>query len=133
MELAIPQRLWGAIDARGMKQRGHASGMLEGLEVQQQTLETLLPIIETTASVLVEALRAGHKVLVFGNGGSAAEAQHFTGELVGRYKAERAPFPASRFRQTAALLPASATITVLTKSSHVRCVRWLSPVMWQWV
>src|SRR4051812_131497 len=42
------------------------------------------------ADRLVSTLRGGHKVLVAGNGGSAAEAQHFTAELVGRFKRERA-------------------------------------------
>ena len=43
------------------------------------------------AARLVETLRAGRKVLVAGNGGSAAEAQHFAAELVGRFRRERAP------------------------------------------
>jgi D-sedoheptulose 7-phosphate isomerase len=41
---------------------------------------------------LIETLRTGHKVLVAGNGGSAAEAQHFAAELVGRFKRERSPY-----------------------------------------
>jgi D-sedoheptulose 7-phosphate isomerase len=41
------------------------------------------------AVVIAEALAAGHKVLVFGNGGSAADAQHFAAELVGRFTKER--------------------------------------------
>ena len=41
---------------------------------------------------LIETLRSGHKVLVAGNGGSAAEAQHFAAELVGRFKRERSPY-----------------------------------------
>ncbi|MBA2288746.1 MAG: SIS domain-containing protein [Ktedonobacteraceae bacterium] len=45
-----------------------------------------------TTRLLVETLRTGHKVLVAGNGGSAAEAQHFSGELVGRFKRERAAY-----------------------------------------
>ena len=43
---------------------------------------------------MIEALAAGGMVLVAGNGGSAAEAQHFTAELVGRFKLERRPLPA---------------------------------------
>ncbi|MGN6561585.1 MAG: D-sedoheptulose-7-phosphate isomerase [Thermomicrobiales bacterium] len=46
------------------------------------------------AACMVEALRAGHKVLLCGNGGSAADAQHFAGEMVGRFQlAGRAPLP----------------------------------------
>lgn len=46
------------------------------------------------ATRLVEAFRAGHKVLAFGNGGSAADAQHFASELTGRFQLERPALPA---------------------------------------
>jgi D-sedoheptulose 7-phosphate isomerase len=46
------------------------------------------------ARVTVEALRAGRKVIAFGNGGSAAQASHMVGELMGRFSATRRPFPA---------------------------------------
>ncbi len=46
------------------------------------------------AAAMIEALRRGGKVLVFGNGGSAADAQHFAAELVGRFQRERRAFPA---------------------------------------
>ncbi|HEY2433320.1 MAG TPA: D-sedoheptulose 7-phosphate isomerase [Vicinamibacterales bacterium] len=46
------------------------------------------------AQTIAEALRAGGKLLVFGNGGSAADAQHLSAELVGRFQKERAAFPA---------------------------------------
>lgn len=46
------------------------------------------------AAAIVTALRQGGKVLVFGNGGSAADAQHFVAELVGRYLIERRAWPA---------------------------------------
>src|SRR5579863_837826 len=46
------------------------------------------------ASEMVRALRAGKKLVVFGNGGSAADAQHFAAELVGRFEKERPGLPA---------------------------------------
>jgi len=46
------------------------------------------------AQAIAEALRAGGKLLVFGNGGSAADAQHLSAELVGRFQKERAAIPA---------------------------------------
>lgn len=49
---------------------------------------------ERVASEIVKALRAGKKLVVFGNGGSAADAQHFAAELVGRFEKERAGLPA---------------------------------------
>jgi D-sedoheptulose 7-phosphate isomerase len=55
------------------------------------------PAVEAIAragEVIVEALRGGGQVLVFGNGGSAADAQHFVAELVGRFEATRRGWPA---------------------------------------
>ena len=46
------------------------------------------------ADVIAAALKNGRTVLVFGNGGSAAHAQHFAAELVGRYEKERQAWPA---------------------------------------
>ena len=46
------------------------------------------------AQAMSDALRAGRKLLVFGNGGSAADAQHLSSELVGRFQKERAALPA---------------------------------------
>lgn len=50
--------------------------------------------LEGAISATVKALKAGGKVLVFGNGGSAAEAQHFAAELVNRFMRERRAIPA---------------------------------------
>src|SRR5688572_28466770 len=55
---------------------------------------TLLPVIADLADRLTDALARGGKLLVFGNGGSAADAQHFAGELLGRFRATRRPLPA---------------------------------------
>jgi D-sedoheptulose 7-phosphate isomerase len=49
---------------------------------------------EEVARVTVEALRRGNKVIAFGNGGSATQASHLVGELLGRFKLTRQPFPA---------------------------------------
>ena len=51
-------------------------------------------VLEGAISATVRALKAGRKVLVFGNGGSAAEAQHFAAELVNRFLKERRAIPA---------------------------------------
>ncbi|HEX8335777.1 MAG TPA: SIS domain-containing protein [Pyrinomonadaceae bacterium] len=60
------------------------------------------------ARALVEALGAGHKVVAFGNGGSAAQASHLVGELLGRFKMTRQPFPA------VALASDAGTVTCIT-------------------
>ena len=55
---------------------------------------TLLPEAQRLADRLCEALGRGGKLLTFGNGGSAADAQHFAGELLGRFRDTRRPLPA---------------------------------------
>ena len=50
--------------------------------------------LEAWATTLVEAIAGGGRLLVIGNGGSAAEAQHLTAELVGRFRTEKRPLPA---------------------------------------
>ncbi len=56
--------------------------------------ETLIPKIAEMAEICVEALQKGHKILLCGNGGSAADAQHIAAELVGRFHRERRSLPA---------------------------------------
>jgi len=54
----------------------------------------MLSAARKIAQVIVHGLRGGHKLLLVGNGGSAADAQHIAAEIVGRYKRERPAFPA---------------------------------------
>ena len=54
----------------------------------------LLETVQTIADEIAKALAAGHKLLIAGNGGSAADAQHIAAEIMGRYKQERAAWPA---------------------------------------
>jgi D-sedoheptulose 7-phosphate isomerase len=54
----------------------------------------LQALTHTIASLAIEALRQGRKLLIAGNGGSAADAQHIAAEIIGRYKMERAAWPA---------------------------------------
>jgi len=63
-------------------------------EVTQQVLKEMLPQIEQAAAMIIETLRRGNKILLCGNGGSAADAQHIAAELTGRYKRERKGLPA---------------------------------------
>ena len=59
------------------------------IEAKQHTLETMGPRIVQAAQLMTERLRQGGKILVCGNGGSAADAQHFAAELVNRFEIER--------------------------------------------
>ncbi len=65
-------------------------------------------MLTDVAMRLVETLRSGHKVLVAGNGGSAAESQHFAAELVGRFKRERKPYAVLSLTTDTAILTAIA-------------------------
>jgi D-sedoheptulose 7-phosphate isomerase len=60
----------------------------------KQELRRQIPLMAEVAERLVQALAGGHKVLLFGNGGSAADAQHLAAEFVGRFLVERRPLPA---------------------------------------
>lgn len=62
--------------------------------------------IEATADLMVALLSKGNKVLLMGNGGSAADAQHFAAELVGRFLAERRPLPAIALTTDSSILTA---------------------------
>jgi len=65
-------------------------------------------VIEQMARRLAEALRDGRRVYLFGNGGSAADAQHIAGELVGRFTMERRPLPAVALTTDTSVLTAVA-------------------------
>ena len=70
----------------------------EELQSHQQTLtrviEQLIPAIQKGSDMITGVLQAGSKVLIAGNGGSAADAQHIAAELTGRYEKERKALPA---------------------------------------
>jgi len=61
----------------------------EHLKASKATMESIGDSLEIAAKLCIESLQNGGKILIFGNGGSAADAQHIAAELVGRYKAER--------------------------------------------
>ena len=66
----------------------------EHLKTAQATLEYISTPLEIAANLCIDSLQSGGKILIFGNGGSAADAQHIAAELVGRYKIERKGLPA---------------------------------------
>ena len=100
-----------AVDSYELKReclRGISDLLAEGIEVNQRLIERELGNIKRFSELLVEAYRAGNKVLVFGNGGSASDAQHLVGELVGRFKLERKGLPAIALNSETATLTAVA-------------------------
>ncbi|MBV5338910.1 MAG: D-sedoheptulose 7-phosphate isomerase [Deltaproteobacteria bacterium] len=66
----------------------------------------LSPLIAEMVALLVETFRRGNKLLVMGNGGSAADAQHFVAEIVGRFKMERRGLPAIALSTDTSILTA---------------------------
>jgi len=66
----------------------HFQSSLDGLTKAAQSND-LLATTRTIAQAVADALKAGNKLLLIGNGGSAADAQHIAAEIVGRYKQER--------------------------------------------
>lgn len=63
-------------------------------------------IVGKAVDLIFEAFQSGRKLLVFGNGGSSADAQHFTAEFVGRFVAERRALPAIALTTNQAILTA---------------------------
>ena len=67
---------------------------LEDLAAAAQVAQPAATVVAEWGQRLAEVFAAGGKLLACGNGGSAAEAQHLTGELLGRFRDERRPLPA---------------------------------------
>jgi D-sedoheptulose 7-phosphate isomerase len=89
------------IDERGPAILNHTAALAEmrriandSLAAHQAFINDSLPVLAEVAEAFVRSLRAGNKILLFGNGGSAADAQHVAGELVGRFLRESEPWPA---------------------------------------
>ena len=81
---------------------------LEGAAHAVSATVQLAPEAQKAAEKMWAALQAGGKIVIFGNGGSAADAQHFAAELVGRYKAERKALPAIALTTDTSILTAVA-------------------------
>lgn len=61
----------------------------EHTKVINSTIKLAIDDIESAAKICIECLKKGNKILIFGNGGSAADAQHLAAEITGRYKTNR--------------------------------------------
>lgn len=71
-----------------------SNSLQEHLDTIQNLLESSLPKIEESGRMICDALTNGKKILICGNGGSAADAQHIAAELVGYYESKRRSWPA---------------------------------------
>jgi len=66
----------------------------DSVETKLQVAETLAPVIVQAAELISSYILKDNKILICGNGGSAADAQHFSSELLNRFELERPGFPA---------------------------------------
>jgi len=80
----------------------------EHSRVLAETLATQSEAFEEVAAMTKTCLRDGGKILIFGNGGSAADAQHFAAELVGRFEHDRQGLPAMALTVNTSTLTAVA-------------------------
>ena len=80
----------------------------ESAQVKRDLAKSQANQIERMVELIVAAYRSGGKVVLFGNGGSAADAQHIAGELMGRFKLERKPLPAIALTANTSILTALA-------------------------
>ncbi len=81
------------------------SNFRESIQIKADSAETLAPLIVRAADLMADALLEEHKIMSCGNGGSAADAQHFSAEMLNRFETERPGLPAI------ALTTDSSTIT----------------------
>ncbi|MCX7121452.1 MAG: phosphoheptose isomerase [Gammaproteobacteria bacterium] len=84
----------------------------DSIQTQITAADTLAEVIGKAAEMIVESLLNNHKILCCGNGGSAADAQHFSSEMLNRYESERPSLPAI------ALTTDSSTITSIANDYH---------------
>ncbi len=81
---------WGG--AKGM-QTLISTSLEKSIVVMRKLFETMVPVISEAAHMIADCLESGGSVYTFGNGGSAADAQHFACELQGRFLLNRASLP----------------------------------------
>lgn len=90
-----------------MNERIHAH-FQESAELKQRAAAELAEPIEQAIELMFTALSNGNKILACGNGGSAADSQHFAAELVGRFERERLPLPAIALTTDSSIMTAVA-------------------------
>ncbi len=80
----------------------------ESIRVKEAVNKTQAENIERAAKEIIDSLKIGGKLLIFGNGGSAADSQHIAAELVGRFKMDRLALPAIALTTNTSTLTAIA-------------------------
>ncbi len=78
------------------------------IQVKQRVISEQISVLDEIARILIETLRHERKVLIFGNGGSAADSQHIAAELVSRFRRDRGALPAIALTTDASILTSIA-------------------------
>ena len=84
----------------------------ESIQTKINAADSILPVVGISSQKIVQCLLDGHKILSCGNGGSACDAMHFSGEMLNRFKHERPGLPAI------ALTADISTLTSIANDSH---------------
>ncbi len=79
---------------------------IESAELKKRAAEVMAEPIGNAADLMFSVLTQGNKILACGNGGSAADCQHFAAELVGRFEKERLPLPAMALTTDSSIMTA---------------------------
>ena len=82
--------------------------ILESIRVKEELLKNNLGEIVEISKKIIESLKKGGKLLIFGNGGSASDSQHIAAELVGRFKKDRPGLPAIALTVNTSIITALA-------------------------
>ncbi|HOU36230.1 MAG TPA: D-sedoheptulose 7-phosphate isomerase [Candidatus Omnitrophota bacterium] len=82
--------------------------LLQSIQIKEDLLHTRIDQIIDLSNMVIESLKKGGKVMLFGNGGSASDSQHIAAELVGRYQKDRQGLPAIALTTNTSILTAIA-------------------------
>lgn len=99
-----------------MMQKKIAKLIKESIDVKKALLKGQVDSIAELAKLMTATIKSGHKIILFGNGGSAADSMHIAAELVGRFRKERKALPAI------ALTENISSITALSNDYGFDCV-----------
>jgi D-sedoheptulose 7-phosphate isomerase len=99
----------------------------ESIQVKETIVRNMIPEIAQAAAWIVESYRNGGKLVLFGNGGSAGDAQHIAAELVGRFERERRALPAIALTTNTSTLTAIGNDYGYNKIFSRQVEAWVQP------
>ena len=95
--------------------------LYEHLTTLDATMKSIGSALEVAANICIDSLKQGGKILIFGNGGSAADAQHIAAELIGRFKLKRQSYPALALTSNTSIITAISNDFSFTSSFSRQC------------